>query len=78
MLEPTRLDIENTLQGESLYSQKRKKHTNDMLVDEVLCLPQLKMCKVNMVKGRIELFKSSVLVRNTELEKKQTSGENKG
>ena len=49
-----------------------------MLVDEVLCLPQLKMCKVNMVKGRFELFKSSVLVRNTELEKKQTSGENKG
>ena len=38
-----------------------------MLVDEVLCLPQLKMCKVNMVKGRFELFKSSVLVRNTEL-----------
>ena len=30
-----------------------------MLVDEVLYLPQLKICKVNMVKGRFELFKSS-------------------
>ena len=48
---------------------KEKKHINDMLVDMVLCLPQLKMCKINMVKGRFELFKSSVLVRNTELRK---------
>ena len=37
---------------------KEKKHSNDMLV---LCLPegQLKICKVNMVEGRFELFKSS-------------------
>ena len=50
------------------------KHINDMLVDMVLCLPQ--MCKINMVKGRFELFKSSMLVRNTELGKQQIGGEN--
>ena len=72
MPEPTRLDIENTLQGKSLYLHKRKKQTNDMLVDEVLCLPQSKICKINMVKGRSELFKSSVLVRNTELGKNKS------
>ena len=38
-----------------------------MLIDEVLCLPKLKIDKLNMEKGRFELFKSSVLVRNTEL-----------
>ena len=41
--------------------------TNDMLIDEVLCLPLLKIDKLNMEKGRFELFKSFVLVRNTEL-----------
>ena len=37
---------------------KEKKHSNDMLV---LCLPQgqLKICGVNKVEGRFELFKSS-------------------
>ena len=72
MPEPTRRDIENTLQGKSLYLHKRKKHINDILVDMVLCLPQLNMCKMNMVKGRFELFKSSVLVRNTELGKNKS------
>ena len=43
-----------------------------MLVDEVLCLPQLKISKVNMVKGRFELFKSSVLVMNTEIRKNKS------
>ena len=43
--------------------------TNDMLIDEVLCLPKLKIDKLNMEKGRFELFISSVLVRNTELRK---------
>ena len=43
--------------------------TNDMLIDEVLCLPKLKIDKLDMEKGRFELFKSSVLVRNTELRK---------
>ena len=40
-----------------IYTKERK-HSNDMLV---LCLPQgqLKICKVNMVEGRFELFKSS-------------------
>ena len=52
---------------------KEKKHSNDMLV---LCLPQgqLKICKVNMVKGRFELFKSSATGQR-KLGKKQTSGE---
>ena len=52
---------------------KEKKHSNDMLV---LCLPQgqLKICKVNMVEGRFELFKSSASVqrmlgKNTPVEK---------
>ena len=49
-----------------------------MLVDMVLCLPQLKMCKMNMVKGRSELFKSSVLVRNTELRKNKPVEKNTG
>ena len=40
-----------------------------MLIDEVLCLPKLKIDKLNMEKGRFELFISSVLVRNTELRK---------
>ena len=43
--------------------------TNDMLIDEVLCRPKLKIDKLNMEKGRFELFISSVLVRNTELRK---------
>ena len=46
--------------------------TNDMLIDEVLCLPKLKIDKLNMEKGRFELFKSSVLVRNTELGKNKS------
>ena len=40
-----------------------------MLIDEVLCLPKLKIDKLNMEKGRFELLKSSVLVKNTELRK---------
>ena len=48
--------------------------TNDMLIDEVLCLPKLKIDKLNMEKGRFELFKSSASVQRM-LGKKQTSRE---